>query len=305
MNIANDSAPAVATLSGVSKRYGEVTAVDRLDLTVHRGEVLALLGPNGAGKTTCVSLLLGLARPDSGRAELFGCSPYEQTARRRVGVMLQGAQLGGRARVREIIGLHSGYYLDALPLRETLCTAGLAGLERRPVEKLSGGQRQRLLFALAICGNPQLLFLDEPTVGLDVESRRGFWAAIRQLGRQGRSIVLTTHYLEEADALADRIVVLSRGRLVAAGSPAEIKRSVSRRTIRCVSRLPACEIERLPGVTSVRQDRGRLEVLCSHPESVLRSMLELDPALSGLEVSGARLEEAFVALTTNEQERAA
>jgi len=303
MDIADESA-LVATLTNVSKRYGKVTAVDRLDLSVRRGEVLALLGPNGAGKTTSVNLLLGLTRPDSGRAELFGRPPHEESARRQVGLMLQGAQLGGRARVSELIGLYRGYYLDAPPLGDTLSTAGLADLERRPVEKLSGGQKQRLLFAIAICGNPRLLFLDEPTAGLDVESRRGLWASIRRLRREGRSIVLTTHYLEEADALADRIVLLRRGQPVAAGSPAHIKRSVSQRTVRCVSALEVHRIERLPGVASVRRDRARLEIVCAHAESVLRSMLELDPALSELEGTGARLQEAFVALTENE-ERAA
>ncbi|MGH8369814.1 MAG: ABC transporter ATP-binding protein, partial [Gammaproteobacteria bacterium] len=249
----------VARLETVTKRYGKVTAVDRLSLEVRRGEVLALLGPNGAGKTTSVNLLLGLAWPNSGHAELFGQSPKELSARRRIGTMLQDAQLGDHARVHEIIRLYSGYYLDPLPLAEVLQIAGLEGLEQRFATKLSGGQKQRLMFALAICGNPELLFLDEPTVGLDVEARRNFWVAIRRLKDQGRSIVLTTHYLEEADALADRIVVINGGRVIVEGSPADIKRTVAQRHIRCITRLNATQIHALPGVTSVRQNGKQLD----------------------------------------------
>lgn len=300
------SEPSIAALRNVSKRYGQVTAVDRLTLDIHRGEVLALLGPNGAGKTTSLNLLLGLAWPNSGSVELFGQSPKDVSARRRIGVMLQGAQLGGHARVHELLALYSGYYLHPMPLSETLHTAGLEGLENRPVLKLSGGQKQRLLFALALCGNPELLFLDEPTVGLDVEARHGFWASIRQLKEQGRGIVLTTHYIEEADALADRIVVINRGRVIAEGAPAEIKRTVAQRHIRCITKLNAAQIRMLPEVTSVNQDGERLDIVAARPENVLFEMLKLDPGLHDLEVAGAKLEEAFLALTDgNPKEQAA
>lgn len=295
-----DIAPAhdvIAELNHASKRYGAVTAVDRMDLEIRRGEVLALLGPNGAGKTTSINLLLGLAWPTSGSAEIFRLSPREVAARRRIGAMLQGAQLGGHARVREVIALQSGYYLDPLPLKDTLHSAGLEGLENRPVVKLSGGQKQRLLFALAICGNSELLFLDEPTVGLDVEARRSFWTSIRTLKQAGRSIVLTTHYLEEADALADRIVVINRGRVIAEGSPAEIKQSVAQRHIRCTTKLNAAQIKILPGVTAVSQEGDRLDIVAGRPESTLLEMLKLDPGLHDLEVTGAKLKEAFLALT--------
>lgn len=295
----------IAALRNVSKRYGQVTAVDRLSLEIHPGELLALLGPNGAGKTTSINLLLGLAWPSSGKVELFGLSPREVAARRRIGAMLQGAQLGGHARVCEIIALQSGYYLHPLPLAETLRTAGLEGLENRPVVKLSGGQKQRLLFALAICGNSELLFLDEPTVGLDVEARRGFWKSIRELKQAGRSIVLTTHYLEEADALADRIVVINRGRVVAEGTPAEIKQSVARRHIRCITKLNVAQLKMLPEVVSVNQDGERLDIIAARPERVLFEMFKLDPSLHDLEVGGAKLEEAFLALTENNHEEQA
>ncbi|MGB9429375.1 MAG: ABC transporter ATP-binding protein [Gammaproteobacteria bacterium] len=301
-----NSQTTIAALRNVSKRYGAVTAVDRVTLEVRRGEVLALLGPNGAGKTTSINLLLGLAWPTSGGVELFGLSPREVAARRRIGAMLQGAQLGSHARVQEMLALYSGYYLNPLPAAQVIRTAGLEGLENRPVVKLSGGQKQRLLFALAICGNSELLFMDEPTVGLDVESRRGFWNSIRELKQAGRSLVLTTHYLEEADALADRIVVINRGRVIAEGTPAEIKQSVAQRHIRCVTGLTAAQINRLPGVSSVQQDGERLDIVAAQPESVLFEMLKLDPELHDLEVSGAKLEEAFLALTdNNRQEQAA
>lgn len=295
----------IAALRNVTKRYGTVTAVDRLSLYVRQGEVLALLGPNGAGKTTSVNLLLGLAWPTTGAVELFGQSPREVAARRRIGAMLQGAQLGSHARVGEMIALYSGYYLQPLALAETLRTAGLEGLENRPVVKLSGGQKQRLAFALAICGNSELLFLDEPTVGLDVEARRGSWVSIRRLKEQGRSVVLTTHYIEEADALADRIVVINRGRLVAEGTPAEIKRTVAQRHIRCITKLSMARIRMLPGVTTVSQESARLDIVAAHPESVLFEMLKLDPALRDLEVTGAKLEEAFLVLTDDHREEQA
>ncbi|HVA56086.1 MAG TPA: ABC transporter ATP-binding protein [Gammaproteobacteria bacterium] len=293
----NGSPASIAALMEVGKRYGKLTAVDKLSLDVRQGEILALLGPNGAGKTTSVNLLLGLAQPTTGKVELFGHSPREVAVRRRIGVMLQNAQLGGHARLHEVVGLYSGYYPNPLPPAEVLRTAGLEGLENRPVVKLSGGQKQRLMFALAICGNPELLFLDEPTVGLDVESRRGFWASIRRLREQGRTIVLTTHYLEEADALADRIVVINRGHIVATGTSAEIKSSVAQRHIRCVTRLNAAQIQVLPGVTSVIPDGERLDIIVAQPESLLRELLSLDHTLHDLEVSGAKLEEAFLALT--------
>ncbi len=305
MNHTADTQTAIAALKNVTKRYGAITAVDHLSLDIHRGEVLALLGPNGAGKTTSVNLFLSLAWPTSGSVELFGQSPCEVSARRRIGAMLQGAQLGGHARVHEVIALQSGYYPSPLPLAETLRTSGLEGSQYHSTVKLSGGQKQRLLFALAICGNPELLFLDEPTVGLDVESRRSFWKSIRQLKEQGRSIVLTTHYIEEADALADRIVVINRGRIIAEGTPAEIKNTVAQRHIRCVTKLNTAQIKMLPSVTSVKQDGERLDITAVHTESVLLEMLKLDPALHDLEVTGAKLEEAFLVLTDDAHEEKA
>ncbi|MGA7964334.1 MAG: ABC transporter ATP-binding protein [Gammaproteobacteria bacterium] len=287
----------VARLADITKRYGNVTAVDDLNLDVHQGEILALLGPNGAGKTTSVNLLLGLAQPTAGQAELFGRPPREIAVRRRIGTMLQDAQLDSHARVREVLALYAGYYPDPMSVREALELAGIEALSERPVTKLSGGQKQRLMFALALCGNPELLFLDEPTAGLDVEARRALWSTLRALAEDGRTIVLTTHYLEEADALADRIVVVNRGRIVSEGSPEEIKSTVAQRRIRCVTRLTSAQVQELSGVTTVKRDGTRLEITASHPESVVFELLKLDATLHNLEVTGARLEDAFLALT--------
>jgi ABC-2 type transport system ATP-binding protein len=214
----------VAELHGVTKRYGAIEALRGIDLTMERGELLALLGPNGAGKTTAVRILLGLAIADAGTAAVFGCPPASQQAKLRRGALLQVAKVPETLRVREHIELFSCYHPNPLPLSETISAAGLKGVENRLFGDLSGGQKQRVLFALAICGNPELLFLDEPTIGLDVAVRRGLWAHIRDFVSNGGSVLLTTHYLEEADALADRVALINRGRIIAEGTPAEIKR---------------------------------------------------------------------------------
>jgi ABC-2 type transport system ATP-binding protein len=213
----------VAELRDVKKRYGPVEALRGIDLAIEPGELVALLGPNGAGKTTAVRILLGLARPTSGEATVFGRPPASYEARLRRGALLQVAKVPETLRVREHIELFSSYYERPLPIQETMEAAGLKGIENKLFGDLSGGQKQRVLFALAICGNPDLLFLDEPTVGLDVEARRALWARIRGFVARGGSVLLTTHYLDEADALAHRIVVINQGRIVAQGTPAEIK----------------------------------------------------------------------------------
>ena len=292
----------IARLEGVSKNYGKVRALDGLDLEVRQGEVLAVLGPNGAGKTTAVGLMVGMFPPDSGRASLFGRAPDSSAARMRVGVMLQISGVSETLKVKEHIHLFSSYYPNPLPPAEVIAMAGLQGLEERYFAKLSGGQKQRLLFALAVCGRPDLVFLDEPTVGLDVEARRGFWQQVRAVVSSGRGVVLTTHYLEEADALADRIVVIDKGRVIAQGTPAEIKASVAGRRIRCQTVLLPEKLRALPCVSAVKQNGSSTEIFTSNAEQTLRRLLVDDPSLSDLEVTGAGLEEAFLDLTRGDME---
>ena len=213
----------VAALYGATQSYGPVLALDRLDLAIEPAEVLALLGPNGAGKTTTIQLLVGLARPASGSVRLFGRDPQERSARQRLGAMLQVGRVPETLSVRELIQLFSSYYPKPLALDETMRLAGIGEFADRRFGKLSGGQQRRALFGLALCGNPDLLVLDEPTTGLDVESRRALWAAVRAFRARGGSVLLTTHHIEEADALADRILLLARGREAASGTPGEIK----------------------------------------------------------------------------------
>lgn len=294
--------PVIAQLTDVWKSYGEIVALYGLDLEVRAGEVLAILGPNGAGKTTTVNLLLGLAKPIQGTVEVFGHPPNDTSSRLHVGAMLQISAVPQTLRVAELIELFSSYYSNPLTVEETVRIAGLQGLERRPFGELSGGQRQRTLFALAICGDPELLYLDEPTTGLDVEARRGLWAQIRQFVGRGRSVVLTTHYLEEADELADRIVLLNKGRSIAEGTPDQIKSRVQGRRIRCRTRLHSWEIQGVPGVTQVEQRDGITEILTPRAEPIVRELLTRDSDLADLEILGAALDDAFLALTESNKE---
>ncbi|HKW19227.1 MAG TPA: ABC transporter ATP-binding protein [Terriglobales bacterium] len=286
-----------ALMSNVNKNYGPVQALKNFTLEVRRGELTAVLGPNGAGKTTAIKLLLGLARPTKGTVSVFSGDPTLATTRVRVGAMLQVGRVPETLRVREHIDLFSSYYPQPLPISDTLAIAGIEDIRDRKFGDLSGGQKQRVLFALAICGNPDLLFLDEPTVGLDVEARHLLWEEIRQLLSRGKTVVLTTHYLEEADALADRIVVVNKGTIIAEGTPSEVKARTAGKKIRCFTHLSPDFIRTLPRVAEVQQDRGATLIHTSKPEDVLREIFLRDLEISGLEVSGAGLEDAFLALT--------
>jgi ABC-2 type transport system ATP-binding protein len=287
----------LAALRGARKRYGAVTALDGVDLDIHAGEVLAVLGANGAGKTTALGLLTGRLGPDEGGVELFGADPRDPAVRRGIGVMLQDGGLADTVRVAEHVRLFSSYYADPRPLAETLALAGIEDLARRPYAALSGGQQRRVQFALAICGRPPLLFVDEPTVGLDVESRRNFWAVLRRLRQEGTAIVLTTHYLEEADALADRIVLLAGGRVLAQDTPAGLKARAAGKRVRARSALSAAEVAGWPEVARVQADDGRMDVTSPDVEGLLRRWLAADAGLADLEVRPLNLEEAFLTLT--------
>ena len=295
--IAIKKGPAIASLRGVTKKFGGHVALDRFSLHLHPGEVVALLGPNGAGKTTAVRLLLGLSQATSGEVEIFGGNPRDSASRMRLGAMLQVGRMPDTLRVREHLQLFSSYYPHPRPFSELLALAGLEGIAEKRFGTLSGGQKQRMLFALALCGDPDLICLDEPTLGMDVEARRFMWEQVRKLAATGKTILLTTHYLEEADALASRIVVIQRGQVIAEGTPEELKTADGSRSIRCITSLAPSFISALPGVTSVEQDGSAMLVRTRTPEAVLRTMLHADTTLSGLEVRGAALEDAFVALT--------
>lgn len=287
----------VASLTGVNKSYGDIRALRGVNFTVRAGEVVALLGPNGAGKTTAVKLLLGLLPPNSGSARVFGGDPANPENRMRTGAMLQVGRVPETLRVREHIDLFSSYYPKPLPLAQVLAAAGLEKVADRKFGDLSGGQRQRVLFALAICGDPDLLFLDEPTVGLDVEARRMLWDEIRRMVTRGKTVLLTTHYLQEADELADRVAVINQGEIIAQGTPAEIKAKTAGKRIRCITSLDLKLLRQIPGVTEVKEDREAVELHAIEAEPVVRELLARDAKLSALEITSAGLEEAFLALT--------
>jgi ABC-2 type transport system ATP-binding protein len=289
----------VATLNRVTKRYKATTALDGLELALRPGEVVALLGPNGAGKSTAVRLMLGLISASEGTVRVFGGDPRMPATRRRVGAMLQVARIPETLKVREHIDLFRSYYPRPLEFAEVVRIAKLEGIEDRRFGQLSGGQRQRVLFGLALCGDPDLIFLDEPTVGIDIESRRALWDEVRALARRGKTVLLTTHYLEEADALASRIVVINKGRVVSEGTPAEIKGQTLGRKIRCRTRLSLEELRGIPGVTHVTEDRDCVLVTATLVEDTVREMLGRDGDLSHLEIASPALEDAFLALTTS------
>lgn len=289
--------PALARLLAAQKRYGKIQALAGIDLTIAPGQVLALLGANGAGKTTAIHLLLGLQQADAGQVELFGQSPQKLAARQRIGVMLQSAGIQEALKVRELLALTRSYYPDPRSIADCVALAGLEGLMERRYGQLSGGQQRRVQFALAICGRPQLLFLDEPTTGLDIEARQGLWKAIRELVAQGCAVLLTTHYLEEAEALADRVVVIAAGRIAAQGSVQDIRARVAQRRIRCVSLLSPAVVAAWPRVRDAQRQGDYLDIVAELAEPVVRRLLAEDPGLSELEVQRAGLAEAFVELT--------
>jgi ABC-2 type transport system ATP-binding protein len=286
-----------ASWNGVHKRFGATIALDGIDLAIRTGELLALLGPNGAGKSTAIATALGLVDPDAGQVRLFGQSPHALATRRGVGVMLQAASMPDTLEVGELLAQTRSYYADPRPSDDCVRQAGLDGLMDRRYGRLSGGQQRRVQFALAICGRPRLLFLDEPTVGLDLDARGLLWHSVRTLVAEGCAVVLTTHYLEEAESLADRVAVLSHGRVVAAGSVQQIRARVTQRRIRCISALDAAAIGAWPEVRSVCRDGERLEIVTDAAEIVVRQLLFEDSDVSELEVQRAGLAEAFVEIT--------
>jgi ABC-2 type transport system ATP-binding protein len=285
-------------LAGLAKRYGDVPAVRGVDLDIAAGEVVALLGPNGAGKSTTIDMLLGLTRPDRGIVQIFGDAPGRAVAAGAVGAMLQSGTLLPDATVAELVSMFAALHRRPLTVPEALGNAGIADLARRRVDRLSGGQTQRLRFALAIVPDPDLLVLDEPTVGMDVQMRRDFWAGMRRLTGSGRTVLFATHYLEEADAYADRAILMRAGEVIADGSPADVKQGVAGRTITAtVAGADPRLLAALPGVSTV-ESRGPHAVLhCHDSDTALRHLLSSYPEASDIEVAAVNLEDAFLAIT--------
>jgi ABC-2 type transport system ATP-binding protein len=289
---------AAVALTGLRRSYGSVPAVDGIDLTIAPGEVVALLGPNGAGKSTTVDMLLGLARPDGGTAHLFGRTPREAVQAGRIGAMLQDGALLEDATVAETVGLVAALHRRPLPATEALGRAGIAELAGRRFGKLSGGQQQRVRFAVALVADPDLLVLDEPTVGMDVGTRREFWRTMREFTDTGRTVLFATHYLDEAEEFADRVVLMRAGRIIADGSVAEVRAAVSGRTLRAV--VPDAshdELAGLPGVTGVQVRDERVTLACGDSDTALRALLAHHPGAHDIEITALGLEEAFLALT--------
>jgi ABC-type multidrug transport system ATPase subunit/peptidoglycan/LPS O-acetylase OafA/YrhL len=292
-----DGVRPLASLKGVVKKFGANTALAGVDLDVMPGELLAVLGPNGAGKSTAIALWLGLIEADAGDVRMFGGAPQDIENRRRLGVMMQDVELVKELRVRELLALAASYYADPMSIADTMTFTGIASLADRSYGKLSGGQKRQVQFALAVIGRPRLVFLDEPTVGLDVQAREALWSSVRRLLADGCSVVLTTHYLEEAEALATRVAVLTKGRLIACGSVADMRGLVARRQIRCITALSPDIVRSWDGVTDVSHDGIRLVVTTPDAETIVRRLLAADPALKRLEVREAGLTEAFNELT--------
>lgn len=287
----------VALLAGVTKHYGEAIALDDLSLAVRPGELLAVLGPNGAGKTTAIGLWLGTLEPDDGAVSVMGGSPFDVQSRLGVGVMMQEVSLAPMLSAREHIQLAASYYRDPLSVEQTVALTRIEAIAHKRYGKLSGGEKRQVQFAVAVCGRPKLLFLDEPTVGLDVQARETMWRAIRALLDDGCSIVLTTHYLEEAEALADRVAVLAKGKLIAEGSVDEMRALVTSKRISCACTLDVDEIKRWPGVIDAVREAHLVHVTAFDTEVVVRRLLAADQELSHLEVKQASLAEAFTQLT--------
>jgi ABC-2 type transport system ATP-binding protein len=290
------------TASGLTKSFGAVRAVRGLDLELQRGSTVALLGPNGAGKTTTIDMLIGLTKPDAGTVSLFGRTPSEAVKAGSIGAMTQTGQLIDYLSVRELVTMIAAIYPAPLKVDEALQISGASAFADRMTRKLSGGETQRVRFATALVADAELLVLDEPTAALDVEGRRDFWRAMRDFAARGKTVIFATHYLEEADAYADRIILMSHGRIVADGAPTEIKATVGGRIIRAT--LPDVDVTALSslrGVTGVDRRGDAVTLNCTDSDATLRDLLGAYPAIRDIEVRGAGLEEAFLELTVDDE----
>ncbi|MGW2957541.1 ABC transporter ATP-binding protein [Streptomyces sp. NPDC001220] len=299
--------PVVVGFDQVSKTYGKVRAVDGLSLRLHPGETVALLGPNGAGKSTTLDLLLGLKQADTGSVSVFGMPPREAIVAGRVGAMLQSGGLMDEVTVRELVKLACDLHPKPYKVADVLARAGISGIADRKVNKLSGGQSQRVRFALATAGDSDLIVLDEPTTGMDVSARQAFWATMREQADQGRTVLFATHYLEEADAIADRVLVLHRGRLLADGTAAEIKAKAGARRVSfdLEGEIDEASLRALPFLTAVDISGQTVRIQSSDADATVHALYGLGVYPHNLEVAGLGLEQAFVAITEAEEAKEA
>ena len=294
-------------LDGLVKSYrgphGPVHAVRGIDVSIAAGETVALLGPNGAGKSTTIEMLLGLTRPAAGAVSVFGRSPRDAVDAGLIGAMLQTGALIRDLSVRELIVMMASLYPQPMAVEDVISLAGLREAAGQRTQKLSGGQTQRVRFAVAVVSNPDLLVLDEPTVAMDVEGRRDFWVAMRDYAARGKTVLFATHHLEEADASADRVVLMARGRIVADGPTTEIKAQVGTRTIHAT--LPdadVADLAELPGVATADRHGDAVILSCADSDRAIRALLERYPDTRDIEIAGAGLEEAFLKLTGDQDD---
>jgi ABC-2 type transport system ATP-binding protein len=286
----------VATINNVGKSFGDKQVLSGINMQLHQSEILSVLGPNGAGKTTLINTMLGRLSLDAGEISLFGHPPGSMLVKRQTGAMLQVAGLPDMSTVKEHIELFQSYYAEPMSYQQVMDYSGLKDIENQYSKTLSGGQKQRLLFALAICGNPKLLFLDEPTVGMDITARKSLWKAIENLKANGTSILLTTHYLEEADRLSDRIVMLSKGKVVREGTPAQIKSQINTKKIRFQSKVNISKlvaIKHVEKATQLHAENNYFELESTNAEEALKELFKHEIAINDLTIVGAALEDAF------------
>ncbi|QTD42937.1 ABC transporter ATP-binding protein [Sporosarcina sp. Te-1] len=294
----------VVQITNLTKEFKGKRAVDDVSFSVQRGEIVAILGPNGAGKSTTMLMMLGLLKPTSGEAKLFQAVPDSRAVHERIGVMLQQVSLMDALKVKELLALFQSYYPDPLSMEKLVELTGMTPgeLDKR-TEKLSGGQKRRVGFALALAGNPDLLFFDEPTVGMDSTARKQFWQTVKELAEQGKTILFSTHYLQEADDIATRIILFNQGKVIADGSPMEIKRSLLRQSIsfKMNETIRKENLTNMQEVLAVIEDKGRLTIMTENPDFVLRSLFELKIRLEDIAIEKGRLEDAFEQLTVEQE----
>lgn len=294
----------VISLQNIAKKFKDKKAVDDISFSIKKGEIVAILGPNGAGKSTTMLMMLGLLEPTSGSINIFNRNPKEKQVRERIGAMLQEVSVIDALKVKEVIQLFRSYYPNPMEFAELVTLTGLNDEDlKRKADKLSGGQKRRLGFALALAGNPDVLFFDEPTVGMDISSRKRFWDTIQALKERGKTIIFSTHYLQEADDIAERILLFNEGVIVADGTPKEIKKQLSKQSVSFIDpgNLSLEELQSLPIVRDVYRKNNRVYVVTEQTDDVLEYLFSTKEKVQGIQIEQGRLDEAFAELTENKE----